>query len=92
LVKIPRRDKLKLYGDLLTILYNEREKENIVLTKVQVQLQVPYDRLKKYIKEIYELELIDGETSLNVTEKGLEYLREYKKILAFMRKIGLTYQ
>jgi predicted transcriptional regulator len=92
LVKITRRDKLKIYGDLLAILYNEREKETIVLTKVQVQLQVPFDRLKKYITQLSELGLIESETSLKVTEKGMEYLREYKKILAFMRRIGLTYQ
>lgn len=92
MVKITRRDKLKLYGDLLTILFNERDKETIVLTKVQTQLQVPYDRLKKYIRELCELGLIDDENALNVTEKGVEYLKEYRKILAFMRKIGLTYQ
>jgi predicted transcriptional regulator len=91
-MNIGRRDKLKIYGDLLTILYNEREKEDIVMTKVQTQLQVPYDRLKRYIRELCELGLIDDEVSLNVTEKGMEYLREYRKILAFMRKIGLTYQ
>jgi predicted transcriptional regulator len=91
-MRIGRRDKLKIYGDLLTILYNEREKESIVMTKVQTQLQVPYDRLKRYIRELCELGLIDDEVSLNVTEKGMEYLREYRKILAFMRKIGLTYQ
>jgi predicted transcriptional regulator len=91
-MRIGRRDKLKIYGDLLTILYNEREKEDIVMTKVQTQLQVPYDRLKRYIRELCELGLIDDEVSLNVTEKGMEYLREYRKILAFMRKIGLTYR
>lgn len=91
-MKLGRRDKLKLYGDLLTILYNEREKETIVMTKVQTQLQVPYDRLKRYIKELAELGLIEDEGSLLVTEKGVEYLREYRKILAFMRKIGLTYR
>lgn len=91
-MKLGRRDKLKIYGDLLTILYNEREKEDIVMTKVQTQLQVPYDRLKRYIKELAELGLIEDEASLLVTEKGMEYLREYRKILAFMRKIGLTYR
>jgi predicted transcriptional regulator len=91
-MKIGRRDKLKIYGDLLTILYNEREKEDIIMTKVQTQLQVPYDRLKRYIRELAELGLIEDEASLLVTEKGMEYLREYRKILAFMRKIGLTYR
>jgi predicted transcriptional regulator len=91
-MKIGRRDKLKIYGDLLTILYNEREKEDIIMTKVQTQLQVPYDRLKRYIRELAELGLIEDDASLLVTEKGMEYLREYRKILAFMRKIGLTYR
>jgi predicted transcriptional regulator len=90
--KIPRRDKLKIYGDLLSVLRSEgNEREKVVLTHVQVQINVPFDRLKNYITELRELGLIEGEMSLKLTEKGRQYLREYERILEFMKRMGLTY-
>lgn len=90
--KISRRDKLKIYGDLLAALYDEANTEKIVLTRVQVRLGVPFDRLKSYIFELSSLGLIQDETSLKLTEKGKQYLREYEKVLAFMKRMGLTYR
>ena len=90
--KIPRRDKLKIYGDLLSVLRSEgNEGKKVVLTHVQVQINVPFDRLKNYITELRELGLIEDEMSLKLTEKGRQYLREYEKILEFMKRMGLTY-
>jgi predicted transcriptional regulator len=89
--KIPRRDKLKIYGDLLSVLRSDIGKE-ILLTHVQVQINVPYDRLKNYIIELKNLGLIEDETSLKLTEKGKQYLWEYEKILDFMQRMGLTYR
>jgi predicted transcriptional regulator len=89
--KIPRRDKLKIYGDLLSVLKSEANTEKVLLTHVQMQINVPYDRLKNYITELTRLGLIEDETSLNLTEKGKEYLREYEKILDFMKRMGLGY-
>ncbi|MGE5556729.1 MAG: winged helix-turn-helix domain-containing protein [Methanocella sp.] len=88
--KIARRDKLKIYGDLLSILNQENTKEKIVLTRIQMRLNVPFDRLKSYITELENLGLIEKETLL-VTEKGKEYLREYDKVLDFMRRMGIAY-
>jgi predicted transcriptional regulator len=89
--KIPRRDKLKIYGDLLSVLRSDIGKE-VLLTHVQVQINVPYDRLKNYIVELKNLGLIEDETSLKLTEKGKQYLWEYEKILDFMQRMGLTYR
>ncbi len=88
---IPRRDKLKIYGDLLSALYYQSSAEKVVLTQIQVKINVPYDRLKTYIKEIKDLGLIQDETSLQLTEKGIQYLRMYKNVLDFMKIMGLTY-
>ncbi len=90
--KISRRDKLKIYGDLLTVLSDEAKNENIVLTHIQVRINVPFDRLKNYISEIKELGLIQDETSLVLTEKGKQYLSEYESVLEFMKRMGITYQ
>jgi predicted transcriptional regulator len=91
-MKISRRDRLKIYGDLLTVLNDESKHDRIVLTRVQVRINVPFDRLKKYISELKDLGLINDETSLELSEKGKQYLREYEKILDFMKRMGLAYQ
>jgi predicted transcriptional regulator len=90
--KISRRDKFKLYGDLLSAIYHYPTTEKIVLSQIQVKINVPFDRLKTYITEIKELELIQDETSLKLTEKGIQYLRMYNKILDFMKRMGLEYR
>ena len=89
--KLPRRDKLKIYGDLLSILNNESKKEKVVLTRVQLRTNVPFDRLKTYIVELKELGLIMDEPSLQLTEKGKQYLKEYEAVLDFMKRMGLSY-
>ncbi len=84
---------MKIYGDLLSVLKSEgNERERVVLTRVQVQINVPFDRLKNYITELRELDLIEDEISFKLTEKGKQYLQEYEKILDFMKRMGLTYQ
>ena len=84
---------MKIYGDLLSALRSEfNERERVVLTHIQVRINVPFDRLKSYITELRELGFIEDETSLKLTEKGKQYLREYEKILDFMKRMGLTYQ
>jgi predicted transcriptional regulator len=90
--KISRRDRLKIYGDLLSALRkSETNGQKVVLTHVQVQINVPFDRLKSYIKELRELGFIEDETSFKLTEKGRKYLVEYEKIIDFMKQMGLTY-
>ena len=90
--KIARRDRMKIYGDLLSILYTENKEEKIVLTRIQVQIKVPFDRLKNYISELNDLGLIHDETSLKLTEKGKQYLNEYGKVLDFMKRMGIAYR
>jgi predicted transcriptional regulator len=90
--KIVRRDRLKIYGDLLSILYAESREEKIVLTHIQVQIKVPFDRLKTYISEIYDLGLIQDQTSLKLTEKGKQYIIDYGKVLDFMKRMGIAYE
>lgn len=90
--KIARRDRLKIYGDLLSILYAGGKEEKVVLTRVQVQIKVPFDRLKTYISELSDLGLIQDESSLKLTEKGKQYLLEYGKVLDFMKRMGISYK
>lgn len=90
--RILRRDRLKIYGDLLSALSSESGAKKIVLTQVQVRVKVPFDRLRNYITELVDLGLVEDAASLKLTEKGTQYLREYETVLDFMKRMGLTYQ
>lgn len=89
--KIARRDRLKIYRDLLSILYAQKE-EKIILTRIQVQMKVPFDRLKTYTSELNYLGLIQDEVSFKLTEKGKQYLVEYEEVLDFMKRMGIAYK
>jgi len=82
---------MKIYGDLLSALNSEANNEKIVLTRVQVQINVPFDRFKNYVSELKELGLVQDETSPKLKEKGKQYLKEYRKVLEFMRRMNLAY-
>ena len=90
--KIVRRDKMRIYNDLLSILESENKKEEIVLTRLQLKLNVPYDRFKEYLGQLRDLGLIKDKNSPKLTNKGKQYIREYEKVLDFMKRMGITYQ
>jgi predicted transcriptional regulator len=89
--RIAHRDKLKIYNDLLSILDDESN-QKVVLTHIQLRLNVPFDRLKNYISELTELGLIDDKNLLNLTEKGRQYLLEYRNVIEFMKRMGIAYR
>ena len=89
--KKARRNKMKIYGDLLSIIKAEKKSaDRIVLTRIQAKMNVPFDRLKSYISDLEDLKLIEDQLSLNLTQKGKQYLDEYQKILDFMERMGIA--
>lgn len=87
-----RRDRLKVYMDLLLALRDESTKERKALTHVQQKANVPFDRLKEYISELQELSLIQDGAMPKLTEKGLQYMIEYEKVVDFMNRMGMAYR
>lgn len=87
--KVPRRGRLQLYGDILAIIEAEGN-EKIVLTHIQLKIQVPFDRLKKYLSEMKTLGYIDDEKSPKLTQKGKQYKQEYTSIIDFMKRMGVS--
>jgi predicted transcriptional regulator len=89
--KKARRDKMKIYGDLLGTLRSEQNNMGkIVLTHIQTKMNVPFDRLKNYISDLEDLDLIEDQVGYNLTQKGKQYLDEYKRILDFMERMGIA--
>lgn len=87
-----RRDRLKVYLDILLTIRAESTKKRMILTHVQQKANLPFDRLRAYISDLSELGLIQDEANPKVTEKGLQYIVEYEKVLDFMKRMGLTYR
>jgi predicted transcriptional regulator len=87
--KTPRRGRLQLYGDILAIIESEGN-EKIVLTHIQLKIQVPFDRLKKYLSEMKTLGYIDDEKSPKLTQKGKQYKQEYIGVIDFMKRMGAS--
>lgn len=90
-----RRDRMKIYGDILSVIASEgseKEKQEIRLTHIQLMTRVPFDRLKIYLSELEQLGLIQAGSSPKITEKGEQFLIEYEKVLDFMKRMGLGYQ
>jgi predicted transcriptional regulator len=77
--------------DILLIIKEESRKGQIILTRVQQKSNVPFDRLKIYLSELKDLGLVQEESILKLTEKGLQYAVEYAKVFDFMERMGLTY-
>ena len=89
--KKARRDKMKIYGDLLNTLKSEQSNpDKIILTHIQTKMNVPFDRLKNYISDLENLDLIEDQVGYNLTQKGKQYLDEYKKIIDFMERMGIA--
>jgi predicted transcriptional regulator len=90
-MKLVRRDRMKIYWDILSTVRSEGETGEVVLTRVQLRTNVPYDRLKVYLAELKELNMIQNELSPRLTERGLEFVADYEKVLDFMKRMGLAY-
>lgn len=63
-------------------------------THIQGKTNVPYDRFKKYIKELTERGLVElkGESphqELSVTEKGETYIIRYQIVADFLKTFRL---
>ena len=89
--QLGRRDRMKIYGDILSAIWNERESDQIVLTRIQQKTNVPFDRLKAYLAELKVLGLVQDEPALGLSKKGQEFIAEYEKVLDFMERMGLGY-
>ena len=53
-------------------------------------MNVPFDRLKNYFSDLENLDLIEDQVGYNLTQKGKQYLDEYKKIIDFMERMGIA--
>jgi predicted transcriptional regulator len=88
------RSKVRILADMMRAIQSEGE-DGAGPTKILYAANLSHDRLTQYIDELIEKELIhDLELEANtrtyvLTEKGREFLQEYRKIERFSQAFGI---
>ncbi|MHA1907408.1 MAG: winged helix-turn-helix domain-containing protein [Candidatus Thorarchaeota archaeon] len=88
------RSKVRILADMMRAIQSEGE-DGAGPTKILYAANLSHDRLTQYLDELIEKELIqtieEDETnrSYSLTEKGREFLNEYKKIERFSLAFGI---
>lgn len=91
-----KRSKFELYGDILEAIRADITINGAArLTRVQIKVNIPYDRFKGYIDSLSSTKLIeinhtDGHEEIRITSKGFEYLAEYEHVNSFLVAFGLA--
>ena len=93
-MKMEKRSKFQIYFDILLILCNQfckTETDNeLSPTRVAHKANLPYDRFRSYLGRLVQLGMVREELGeFFVTEKGLEYVLEYKRVTVFLERMGL---
>lgn len=85
-----RRDRARIYAEILEKIRRASDAdEKLTITRVQTELNVPFVRFREYIDDLKKKKLIIIETKIALTERGLEYLKEYGKVREFLEKFGM---
>ncbi len=92
--KKPYRSKMRILADMMRAIRDEGE-EGAGPTRILYGANLSHDRLKQYLEELVEKELIEARTDNKnsvtyvLTEKGSEFLREFVKIERFSEAFGI---
>ena len=88
------RSKVRILADMMRAIQSEGE-DGAGPTKILYAANLSHDRLTQYLDELIEKELIrtiefdETNRSYYLTEKGREFLNEYKKIERFSQAFGI---
>ena len=76
-----RRSKIQLYFDIVSaIVQDSQNNDSVSPTRIQFKCNTSYDKLTKYLIEMEKRNIIHREKSLSVTDKGMQFHRDYSKI------------
>ncbi len=76
-----RRTKTQIFFDVITAIIDDAQNNELVSpTRIQVKCNTSYDKLTKYLEEMERREMIEKEKSITITEKGMEFHKDYSRI------------
>ncbi len=87
------RSQIRIYADILRAI--EREKGDAKPTHVLYGANLSHDRLVKYLAQLKEQVLIEEKgfsdrMTYSLTDKGIVFLNEFKKISQFAEAFGFV--
>jgi predicted transcriptional regulator len=62
--------------------------ESISPTRIQIKCNTSYDKLTKYLEEMTKRGIIENEKSVTVTEKGMQFHKDYSRINELINEIN----
>lgn len=88
--KRDKRHKLEMYYDILRSISNEASNgEEVKPTRVQFQSNMAYDKLTQYLTELESKQMLQKIPLLSLTQKGHEFLKNYRAVKELVQKLGL---
>ena len=76
-----RRAKIQIFFDVITaVIADTQNNESVSPTRIQIKCNTSYDKLTKYLEEMEKRGMIEREKSITVTERGIEFHKDYSRI------------
>ena len=87
------RSQIKILSDILEVVHKEGGEAKP--THILYRANLSHDRLMKYMQQLKEKEMVEEKgdaerTTYALTDKGMEFLREFKKISRFAEAFGFA--
>ena len=77
------------FKDIVTAIIDDTQNnESISPTRIQFKCNTSYDKLTKYLEEMEKKEIIQKEKSISVTEKGMQFHKDYSRINELINKLN----
>ena len=84
-----RRSKIQIFFDIVTAIIDDTQNnESVSPTRIQFKCNTSYDKLTKYLEEMEKKEIIQKEKSISVTEKGMQFHKDYSRINELINRLN----
>mgnify|MGYP001068228077 CR=1 FL=1 len=87
------RSQIRIYADILHAIGEERG--NAKPTHILYRANLSHDRLVKYLTQLKDQSLIEetgasDKTTYSLTDRGIEFLKEFRKVSQFAEAFGFV--
>ena len=84
-----RRSKIQIFFDIVTAVIDDAQNnESVSPTRIQTKCNTSYDKLTKYLEEMEKRGMVEREKSIAITEKGMEFHKDYSRINDLMNEMN----
>ena len=84
-----RRSKIQIFFDIVSAIIDDTQNnESVSPTRIQFKCNTSYDKLTKYLEEMEKKEIIQREKSIVITDKGMQFHKDYSRINELINEIN----